>query len=165
MKLRHLLVSLCACYISGAWADIYKHVDADGHVTYSSTKTKGAKKLKLPPLSTSLPPRRYSANPYTGSPSDFPRVDSGTQRNRDEGRRKILEDELAAEDKLLEIARNNLKEGEANPEVFRGQNGSIHRNVVKYEEKMKDLQEQVNLHSTNIEALKSELSKLPDSAR
>ena len=32
MKLHYLLVSLCACYIGGAQADIYKHVDADGHV-------------------------------------------------------------------------------------------------------------------------------------
>ena len=158
MKLQlYLLVLLCAGHIGWAQADIYKHIDADGHVTYSSTKMKGATKLKLPPLSTSLPPPRVR---YNSNPSDFPRVDSGTQRNRDDARRKILEDELAVEDKLLEEARNNLKEGVETPEMSGGGNVRRHRNLAKYEEKIKSLQEQVTLHETNIEALKSELSKL-----
>lgn len=152
-----LFVLLFASHVGYAQADIYKHVDADGHVTYSSSKTKGAKKLKLPPLSTSLPtPRaRNSSNP-----SDFPRVDSGTQRNRDDARRKILEDELAAEDQLLVEARKKMGEGEANPEVFKGKDGKTYRNVAEYEGKIKPLQEQVTLHETNVEALKAELSKL-----
>ena len=159
MRSKHYLFALlCAGHIGWAQADIYKHIDADGHVTYSSTKTKGAKKLNLPPLSTSLPTARTRYK--SGSPADFPRVDSGTQRNRDDARRKILEDELALEDKLLVEARNNLKEGVANPEIIRGQNGSVTRNVAKYEEKISALQEQVALHETNVEALKTELSKL-----
>lgn len=157
MKLQpHLFALLCAGHIGWAQADIYKHVDANGHVTYSSTKTKGAKKLKLPPLSTSLPPRARS----NSSPSGFPRVDSGTQRNRDDARRKILEDELAAEDQLLEEARINLKEGEENPEMSGGGNVRRHRNLAKYEGKITALQEQVSLHEANVEALKTELSKL-----
>ncbi len=156
MKLRLLLVALCASHVGWAQADIYKHVDADGHVTYSSTPTKGAKKLDLGPLSTSSPPAR-ARNP---SPADFPRVDNNTQRNRDDTRRKILGDELATEDKLLVGARHNLKAGEENPEVSVGQDGKTYRNVAKYEEKIKSLQGQVMLHEKNIEALKTELSKL-----
>ena len=160
MKSRYLLMLLCAGYTSWVQADIYKHVDADGHVTYSSTKIKGATKLKLPSLFTSQPPPRTRSSSSNSSPSDFPRVDSGTQRNRDDTRRKILEDELAVEDQLLQEARKNLKEGEANPEVFRAPNGSIQRNVAKYDEKIMELQEQVSLHETNVEALKMELGKL-----
>ena len=160
MKSRYLLMLLCIGYTGWVQADIYKHVDADGHVTYSSTKIKGAKKLKLPPLFTSQPAPRTRSSSSNSSPSDFPRVDSDTQRNRDDTRRKILEEELAAEDQLLEEARKNLKEGEANPEVFRAPNGSIQRNVAKYEAKIIDLQEQVTLHETNVEALKMELGKL-----
>ena len=156
MRHRLLLVALCAGHVGWAQADIYKHVDADGHVTYSSTPTKGAKKLNLEPLSTSSPPARAR----NSSPSDFPRVDHNTQRNRDDTRRKILEDELATEDKLLGEARHNLKAGEGNPEVFTGEDGKTYRNVAKYEEKIKALQEQVTLHEKNIEALKTELSKL-----
>ena len=160
MKSRYLLMLLCVGHTGWVQADIYKHVDADGHVTYSSTKIKGAKKLKLPPLITSQPPPRMRSTTSTSSPSDFPRVDSDTQRNRDDTRRKILEEELAAEDQLLQEARKNLKEGEANPEVFRAPNGRIQRNVAKYEEKIIELQEQVTLHETNTEALKMELGKL-----
>ncbi len=155
MKLRLLLVVLCAGHVGWAQADIYKHVDADGHVTYSRVPTKGAKKLNLEPLPTSPPPR--ARNP---SPSDFPRVDNNTQRNRDDTRRKILEDELATEDKLLATARYNLKAGEGNPEVSTGEDGKTYRNVAKHEEKIKSLQGQVMLHEKNIEALKTELSKL-----
>ena len=153
----YLFALLCVGHSGWAQADIYKYVDAEGHVTYSSTKTKGATKLKLPPLSTSLSTPRAR---YGNTPSDFPRVDSGTQRNRDDARRKILEDELAAEDVLLVEARKNMAEGEANPEIFKGKNGKTYRNVAEYEEKIKPLQEQVTLHETNVEALKDELSKL-----
>ncbi len=162
MKPRYWFVLLCASHIGWAQADIYKHVDADGHVTYSSTPTKGAKKLDLGPLppsstsSTSPPPAR-ARNP---SPSDFPRVDNNTQRNRDDTRHKILGDELATEDKLLTSARHNLRAGEENPEMSVGQDGKTYRNVAKYEEKIKSLQGQVMLHEKNIEALKTELSKL-----
>ena len=149
----HLLILLCIGPISWAQADIYKYIDAEGRVTYTSTPIKGAKKLKLKPLSTSLSSR-------TGSPADFPKVDSRTQRSRDDMRRKILEDELATEDKLLSEARQRLQEGEANPEVYKGKDGNTYRNVAKYEEKIKPLQEEVTLHELNIQALKTELSKL-----
>ncbi len=156
MKLRLLLVALCAGHVGWAQADIYKRVDADGHVTYSSTPSKGAKKLNLEPLPTPSPPARAR----NSSPSDFPRVDNTTQRNRDDTRRKILGDELATEDKLLAGARHNLRAGEESPEVSVGQDGKTTRNVAKYEEKIKSLQGQVMLHEKNIEALKAELSKL-----
>jgi len=88
-------------------------------------------------------------------------VDGETQRGRDDTRRKILQDELDTEEKLLEVAKQNLNEAESNPEVFKGQDGKTYRNVAKYEEKTKPLQEQVDLHTKNIEALKTELNKLP----
>src|SRR5574340_1061493 len=153
MKLGYLLAVISLCPML-AQAEIYKAVDADGHVTYSSTPIKGGKKIILEPLPTMVPPAR------TASPEDFPKVDGATQRNRDDARRKILQDELNAEEKLLEEARQNLKEGEANPEVYRGQDGKTYRNVAKYEEQINTLQQQVDLHSKHVEALKIELSKL-----
>ncbi len=50
MKPHYLLIFLCAGYISSAQAELYKKVDADGHVTYFSTPTKGSKKIDLEPL-------------------------------------------------------------------------------------------------------------------
>ncbi len=131
-------------------ADIYKSVDEDGHVTYSSTPIKGGKKLNLEPLPT--------MKPLAPASSGFPKVDGETQRGRDDTRRKILQDELNAEEKLLEESNQNLNN--ASPEVFKGTEGKTFRNVAKYDEKIKLLQEQIDLHTKNIEALKTELSKL-----
>lgn len=169
MKLRFLLAMMCACPVL-AQADIYKSIDADGHVTYSSTPLKGGKKLILEPLPTMVPPARSSS---AASPENFPRVDGEVQRARDDKRRRILLDELKTEEKLLEEARKNLREGEENPEVFRqtivvgtNKDGSpitqtvTRRNVAKYQEKIKTLNDRVEMHEKNIEALNTELSKL-----
>jgi hypothetical protein len=155
MKPGYLFAALCICPML-VHAEIYKAVDENGHVTYSSTPLKGGKKLILEPLPTMMPPANVR------SPADFPRVDNETQRGRDDTRRKILKDELNAEEKLLDEATQNLKEGESNPEVFKGADGRTYRNVAKYEDKIKPLQEQVDLHKNNVEALKAELSRLPE---
>lgn len=162
MKPSHLFVLLCLILVGPVQAEIYKSVDADGHVTYSSTPSKGAKKLGLeqpqsaapPPPSAS--PARARNNP---TPRDFPRVDTSTQKNRDNTRLKILTDELDAEEKLLDEARQNLKAGEDGPEYERDQ---YHRPVLtsSYKEKMGALQAEVTLHEKNIAALKSELANL-----
>lgn len=156
MKPGYLLAMLCLCPL-WAHAEIYKHVDADGHVTYSSTPIKGGKKIILEPLPTMVPPARPRS---AASPEDFPRVDGETQKGRDDTRHKILQDELMTEEKLLDEARQKLKEGEAAPEVYRGQDGRTYRNAAKYEEKIKMLNDQVEMHQKNIEALNIELSKL-----
>jgi len=132
-------------------AEIYKAVDEDGHVTYSSSPIKGSKKLHLDPLPTMVPPSKAN---------NFPKVDRATQKDRDDKRFMILQNELTNEEKLLEEAQKNLEEAQSNPEVYRGQDGRTYRNVAKYQEKTKPLEEEVNLHQKNIEALKTELSKL-----
>lgn len=156
MKRRYLFAVLFIWPIF-TQAEIYKAIDADGHVTYSSTPIKGGKKIILEPLPTMAPPARARA---TGSSADFPKVTGETQKGRDETRRKILQDELSVEEKLLEEAQKNLKDGEENPEILKGKDGSTYRNMSKYDEKIKSLTEQVNLHQSNIDALKTELSKI-----
>ena len=137
MRLGCLLAMLCLSPVL-AQAEIYKAIDADGHVTYSSSPIKGGKKIVLEPLPTA-PAARARA-----TPQDFPRVDGATQRGRDDTRRKILQDELSTESGLLEESRKNLKAAEA----------------ARDKEKLGALAEQVDLHQKNIDALKTELSKL-----
>ena len=149
---RYLFALLCVCPML-AQAEIYKAVGADGHVTYSSTPIKGGKKIILEPLPTMMPPKARS-------PENFPKVDGLTQKGRDDTRFMILQNELTTEQKLLEEAKQRLDEAEANPEVFKGQDGRTYRNVEKYDEKIKPLAEQVALHQRNIDALQTELSKL-----
>jgi hypothetical protein len=159
MKLRYLLV-LIFVWPMAAQAEIYKSVDADGHVTYSSTPMKGGKRVILDPSTTSTYSAPVSRQRGEESSRNFPRVDGATQKNRDDARRRILEEELTTEQKLLAEARKNLKEGEANPEVFRTPDGKTFRNVAKYQEKIKELTDQVEVHQKNVEALNTELSKL-----
>ena len=156
MKFRYLLVVLYAG-IAPAHAEIYKAIDADGHVTYSSAPIKGGKKINLVPLPTMVPLANVGSK---NSPEGFPKVDGETQKNRDDTRYMILQNELTAEEKMLEEAKQNLQAGEENPEVFKGNDGKTYRNVAKYDEKIKELAGQVELHQKNVEALKTEISKL-----
>jgi chromosome segregation ATPase len=87
-------------------------------------------------------------------------VNSETQNRRDDTRRKILEDELATEERALEEARTKLQEAEDNPEVFKSSTGQTFRNVAKYEEKVNAAQDDVKSHENNIKALKTEISNL-----
>ena len=156
MKPHYLLTILCAGYISWAQAVVYKKVDADGHVTYSSTPAQGSKKLDLEPL-TVVPSSARARNNV--APSDSLKVDRTTQKNRDNLRREILEEELSAEQKLVEEARQNLKKGKENSTNMEDKDGKSYRNAAKFEENIKALQEQVMLHDKNVEALKVELRK------
>jgi len=156
MKLCCVIAVLCVCP-SLAQAEIYKGVDANGHVTYSSTPIKGGKRIILEPLSTMDPATKGMSGE---SAENFPRVDREMQKRRDDTRYLILQNELVAEEKALKEAKEKLQEGKENPEVFKGAGGKTYRNVAKYEGKIKVLTEQVDLHQKNVEALKTELSKL-----
>jgi hypothetical protein len=156
MKLRHLFVLCCsAAFAVSAQAEIYKRVDEEGHVTYSSTPIKGGKKLHLEPLPTMQPPPQKGRNA-----EGFPKVDSETQSRRDDTRRKILQDELASEQQALDEARRKLQEAQDTPEVYKGAGGKTFRNVAKYEENVNAAQEEVRNHEKNVEALRTELSNL-----
>ena len=156
MKLIQLFVILCLGHIGWASAEIYKRVDADGHVTYSSEPIKGGKKLELKPLPT-MPGMRGSRS---STPEDFPKVDSRTQKSRDITRRLILQDELSTEEQQLEQARQELSTLERNPVPVVGPDGVPFRNSSGYAEKLKAAQETVSSHEQNIKALKTEISNL-----
>ena len=151
-----LLVILCLSHAGMTHAEIYKRVDAQGHVTYSSEPIKGGKKLTLKPLPTMSGARASQRS----TPEDFPRVDSQMQRSRDATRRIILQDELASEENLLATARENLNGLESNPEPLVGPDGVPFRGAIKYAEKVKAAQESVALHEQNIKALRTEISNL-----
>lgn len=159
-----LLLGLGVHY--AAMAEIYKHVDADGNVTYSNVPMKGATKLDIEPSAPSGGAAPKASK--TPTPANFPRVDKSEQKQRDDKRRQILEEELAAEREALEEAKKNLAEGENDPEVFKstvkGKDGKpvvvTRRNVAKFQEKMERLQENVSLHEKNIELLEKEIAGL-----
>lgn len=165
--MKKYLVCLVLLVASPAIADTCKYEDADGRVIYSNMPMKGAKKIACfgldggPPASGSgSSGSRAPRASQTPTPAGFPRVDSGTQRARDDTRRSILQEELAVEQKALEQAKKDYAEGEANPETFRSAKGKTMRNMAKFEEKMKKLQDAVDLHEKNIQMLQKELSNI-----
>jgi hypothetical protein len=86
----------------------------------------------------------------TTTPPGFPRVDRDTQRARDESRRKILQDELATEEKSLADARAKLTEQES---VRHGDE----RNYQRVLDRLKPYQEAVERHERNVAALRKEI--------
>ena len=135
-----------------ASAEIYKHVDKEGRITYSNTLTKDAKRLYLDPAAAQPP------KPTVATPDGFPKVARKVQQQRDVKRREILAEELAAEEKLLSDARQALKKDEVNYKALKVSPAQSRHNVVNSEEQRKKLQEQVLLHENNIVALKRELA-------
>ena len=151
---------LLACCLSiglaaTAQAEIYKNVDANGHVTYSNVPSKGAKKLDLEPSANT----GFESKPRTrtATPSDFPRVDKQTQVQRDQKRKKILEEELATEKKVLDDAKKTYAENQANAEFFRANNLKEPGNIIKYDDNLKRLEAEVESHKKNVELLQKEL--------
>jgi hypothetical protein len=88
----------------------------------------------------------------SGSPSGFPKVDTTTQKGRDDLRRKVLTEELATEEKLYSEARTAYGSG-APPPTQEEQDVPQ-----KYAERIARLRQAVSLHLKNIEALKKELA-------
>jgi hypothetical protein len=163
-----LIPALAAAVLLGvapsAAAVLCKYVDDAGHVTYSDSPVKGAKKASCfdPPPTPPAPPAQPAARsapagaqqasvpPASGG---LPNVDPGTQRKRDESRRKILEDELAVEERALAEARKALNEGEATR--LGGE-----RNYQRYLDRIQGMKERVTQHERNVSALRQELSNL-----
>jgi hypothetical protein len=86
------------------------------------------------------------------TPSTFPKVDAATQKGRDDVRRKVLTEELATEQKLLDEARAAYANGAPPPTPEE-------KNLPqRYAERVVRLKQAVSLHEKNIEALQKELA-------
>ncbi|MBL8472086.1 MAG: DUF4124 domain-containing protein [Rhodocyclaceae bacterium] len=149
---KYLPAVLLALLALPASADVYKCTDDAGHVTYTNQKPapKGCKLLSVDQTVNSVPAPRGSAR----SSSGFPKVDGDTQKARDTDRRRILDGELASEQKSLEEARQALSEGES-------QRLGDERNYQKYQDRVQRLKDEVAVHERNVQALQREISNLP----
>ncbi len=150
-----LAVLILWLFAASAFAETCKYVDSEGRIIYSNVPIKRARKVTcfqapVPPPEPSSP--RAAAAPSTGtSDAGRPRVEPDTQRQRDEGRRKILEDELAREQKALDDARRALAEQQT-------QRSGDERNYSRVQERLKPFQEAVATHEKNIASIKQELA-------
>ena len=146
-----------------AQGDIVLCVDESGRKTYQNTGPgKGCKRVDVQPIATVPAPRLPVASPG-GNPirpavdqraAGFPRVGPETQRARDDDRRRILEDELKAEEERLTRLRAEFNNGQ--PE----RNGDETRNYARYQERVARMQEDIQRSESNVAALRRELALL-----
>jgi hypothetical protein len=154
--MKTLSLSCLALLLAGpahAAQQICKYVDADGRVTFSDSPQKHSRKLMCfdpMPERKPKPPPKSAASKGGADEAGFPRVDDATQKRRDTDRRRILEQELVDEQKLLEQARNALDDSES----VRYANESEE----KMQERMRPLREALVTHEKNIEAIRRELA-------
>jgi len=146
---------ICLILAAPAEAEIYKYVDENGQVTFTDVYKKGAKRLDIPGAPVPLPsavkaPRNASYNP---SPADFPRIDPGTQKRRDDIRRQVLEDEIAGERRNADEARRQLALGERLQPGERATDST-------YLNRVKKLQATVQQHEQNVVSIQRELANL-----
>jgi uncharacterized protein DUF4124 len=131
--------------LAQAQGEIYKCPDAAGRPTYTNVKRDTAgKNCTMVSREVSVVPAIPVARPVREVKA------SATALSRDESRRKILENELESEQKLLSDARQKLTEQE-------GVRDGDERNYVRVQGRLKPYQETVDLHQKNIEQLQREL--------
>jgi len=157
IKYLGLAVPLAFALTQPVWGDTFKCVDANGRATYTNMKEETQGKsctvvMREISVVPAIPAPRAAAKPAP-SPAGFPKVDPATQKNRDDGRRKILEDELNGEEKALVEARAELTQQES------VRNGD-ERNYQRVIDRLKKYKDEVERHEKNVEALKKELSNV-----
>jgi chromosome segregation ATPase len=138
-----------------AQAEMWKCIDADGNTRYTNLREdvkvlKGCKPFNMDPPNTIPSP---APRAQQQKPANFPSVDGDTQKQRDAGRRRILEQELAQEQQQLESAKKQLAEQQ---DIRLG----TEKNYARVEERLKPFESRVKLHESNIESLKRELSSV-----
>jgi hypothetical protein len=146
---------LCLILAAPAQAEIYKYVDENGQVSFTDVYRKGGKRIELPHTPAPLPeaskaPRKAS---YKLSPSDFPRIDAGTQKRRDDVRRQVLQDEINGEKRNAEEARRQLALGERLQPGERATDATYRSRVDK-------LRATVQQHEQNVLSIQRELANL-----
>lgn len=170
-----VLLPLSAALALAAWpsfasAQVYRCESDSGVPVYQGSPSgRNCRQIDLQPLTTipapKLPasPPRATPAPSSGSaarngarqstPADFPKVDAGTQRARDNDRRTILETELAREQARLDALRAEYKNGE--PDRLGSE-----RNYQKYLDRVERLKEDIARAEANVGALQRELSAI-----
>ena len=143
---------------TGPGGTVWRCLEQDGrsaHYTNIKKETEGKQQCtvvtrEVSVVSAPAPAPRAAATP---TPPGFPRVDKDTQKSRDDGRRRILEDELTTEEKGLSDAKAKLAEQE-------GVRNGDEKNYQRVLDRLKPYQDAVERHERNVSALKRELAAL-----
>ncbi len=170
-----MLVGLGTTAMS-AHAQIYR-CDNNGVIDYNnnaaSAKAKNCTVASLPTITTIPAPPPPKATPASAnsaggssstkasgtastgatSPASFPKVDSGTQKARDNDRAAILDEERRKESAKLQELRKEFNNGE--PER-RGDE----RNYQRYLERVEKIKDEIQRSESNIKSLEREIASV-----
>jgi hypothetical protein len=147
------LAAACGAHAQSA-GTVWKCVEADGRAHYTNIKKEAeGKNCTVVTKEVSVVPSGSPQKPAAGAPANFPKVDRDTQKARDDNRRRILEEELTAEEKGLVEAKAKLAEQE-------GVRQGDEKNYSRVLDRLKPFQEAVERHERNISALKRELASI-----
>jgi len=151
---RNLILAGLLMLSPAVWGEIYECIEPSGGKLFTSdpkeAKAKGCKAMNLGPPNT-VSGTKPQAKSSTPPPQGFPKVDKDTQKQRDNDRRKLLEQELAREEKLLAQAKKELAEQES---IRLGSEVNYQRVLNRLEPYKK----KVALHENNVANLKRELA-------
>jgi hypothetical protein len=151
-----LALPLALMLAAPARGDTFKCVDAMGRATYTNitAETRG-KKCTLVMREISVVPavRPARTAKATPTPQNFPKVDPATQKNRDAGRRRILEEELGAEQQALAQTKAELARQES---IRTGDE----RNYQRVLDRLQPYKDDVERHEKNVKALTKELDNM-----
>lgn len=139
-----------------AQGTVWKCIGEDGRPQYTNVQRDTAgRNCTVVNREVSVVPAPKSAEQRAAprASSSFPKVDAETQRSRDDARRRILEEELAAEQAQLEQAQAALAEQES---IRLGNE----RNYQKVLDRLQPYKDAVERHQKNIEALQKEIANL-----
>jgi hypothetical protein len=158
MSNRWLWSLLLALLAPQAAAEIWECVDESGNKRFTNiqAEAKGCKLLAVATPNVVAPPAakapsKAPAKAAVGRPADFPKVDGDTQKQRDNDRRRILDQELANEQKLLDQARKDLAEQES-------MRLGSERNYQRVLDRLEPYKKKVKLHEDNVANLRRELA-------
>ena len=149
-------------------ADIYECIDGNGNKRFTNiaAEAKGCRPLNIqlapaapPPAPAAAPPsatagKASPARPSaTPTPAGFPRIDRDTQAGRDHDRRRILENELANEQRALDDAKRELAAQES-------QRLGDERNYQRVLDRLEPYKKKVKQHEDNVAAIRREIGSV-----
>lgn len=155
---------LLACSTPALAGQICRYEDADGRTTYSSQPMPSLKLVscgdrfpdeppKPPPPSTAPGPAPARGPRATApTPATFPKIDSDTQRRRDDSRRRVLEQELQDEERALAEAKRALDDAMAADRAAGVE--------ARARPRVKPFEDAVSRHARNADAIRRELANL-----
>lgn len=150
--MKQLILFMMCWWVLSAHAEIYKHVDAAGDITYTDYPVPGAKRLHIGATGAEWTNTHKSKRQGAVSTTErlaIPKISGNVQSKRDHLRRTVLEDELLAEQRALDVAKQSLikmQSSTTNAALPNSQSGKLN--------------EAIKLHQDNVAALNRELSRV-----